>query len=347
MMKSRKVRVIYILLFLLCVGLTFFVIFKNNDISIILDNITKSDFKFILVGLFCMFIYINGEGINIRRVLKTCGHKISYFDSFKYASVGFFFSSITPSSTGGDPAQLYFMANDGLPISHSALALLVELSSFQAALCILSFAGLIFNHRILLNSIGCYKYFLFLGMAINILYLLFLVIIIFSKALIIKILDFLYKILEKFKYKKRDVFHEKCLKQIDEYHKCSIYLKNHKIVLIKVFLTTLVQMIVYYSIPYFVFKSLGLRGINIFTFIFMQVSLSMAVSYMPMPGSVGASEGGFMMMFKNLFSLETLSSAMLISRGVSFYFFVIFTGLFIICIVFYKRLCKKFKSNGV
>ena len=49
----------------------------------------------------------------------------------------------------------------------------------------------------------------------------------------------------------------------------------------------------------------------------------MAVSYMPMPGTVGASEGVFMLMFKSLFPVNVLSSAMLISRGVSFYLFVV------------------------
>lgn len=347
MMKSRKVRIVYLLLFFLCVSCTFFVVFKNNDINLILNNIYKTDFKFIFIGILCMFAFISGEGINIRRVLKTTGHDVSFISSFKYACVGFFFSSITPSSTGGDPAQLYFMAKDGLSISHSALALLVELSSFQAVLCVLSLIGLIINFDILMNSVSSMKYFMFLGMIINIFYLTFLIMMIFSKVSVTKIINLVYKMLKKIHYKKSDLFYDKCLKQIDEYHECSVYLKNHKLILFKIFLTTLVQMILYYSVPYFVFKSLGLQGENFFTFVFLQASLSMAVSYMPMPGTVGASEGAFMLMFKSLFPTSILGSAMLISRGLSFYLFVIVTGLFILLNIIYDKLCKKNKSNGV
>jgi len=347
MMKSRKVRIVYILLFLLCVSVTFFVIFRNNDINLIFNNLQKVDLRFIFLAILCMFGYISGEGINIRRVLKTSGHNVSYLNSFKYASIGFFFSSITPSSTGGDPAQLFFMSKDKLPVSLSALALLVELTSYQFVLCILSLLGLATNYSILMSSSNNFKYFLFLGMFINFIYLTFLVMMIFSKSTVIKILKFVRNILKKFKYKKSDLFYDKCIKQVDEYHKCAIYLKNHKIVLLKIFVTTLIQMIMFYSVSYFVYRSFGLHGENFLTFVLLQASLSMAVSYMPMPGTVGASEGAFMIMFKTLFPIKFLSSAMLITRGINFYLFIIITGVIVLCSVFYRKICKKNESIDV
>ena len=120
-MKSRNIRIINSLLFLVCVFITFYVVFKKNDVSLIFSNISKVNYLFVLLAILCVFAYISGEGINIRRVLLTFGYDISFFKAFKYAAVGFFFSSITPSATGGDPAQLYFMSKDKLPISHSAL----------------------------------------------------------------------------------------------------------------------------------------------------------------------------------------------------------------------------------
>ncbi len=345
-MKSRKVRFLYLLLFLFCVSVTFFIIFKNNDVSLILDNLGNTDFKFILLAIFCMLVFISGEGINIRRVLLTCGHNVSYLKAFKYAMVGFFFSAITPSSTGGDPAQLFFMSKDNLPVSHSALSLLVELSSFQAVLCLFSFLGLLFNFDLLMNASYSVKFFLFLGMIINIVFLTFLLLIIFSKSTILKIINFVFKLLSKFS-SKSGIFYDKVLRQVDDYHNCALYLKSHKLVLFKVFLTTVVQMLFYYSVPFFVYMSLGLHGENFFTFLFLQASLSMAVSYMPMPGTVGASEGVFMLMFKSLFPVNVLSSAMLISRGVSFYLFVVLSGLGILAIFVYDKLCKKSRCKSV
>ena len=69
-----------------------------------------------------------------------------------------------------------------------------------------------------------------------------------------------------------------------------------------------------------------------FTVFSMQSILFITVSAIPLPGSVGSSESGFLTLFKTLFPANTLSSAMLLSRGISFYSFVIISGLIVLFI---------------
>lgn len=343
-MKNSKItkRIFNAILFLLFVILTFYIVLKDNNIGEIINNIKNVNVLFIGISVFSMFIFISCEGINIRRVLKTCGCKISLLKSFKYALVGFFFSSITPSASGGDPAQLYFMSKDKLPVSHSALALLVELSSFQFVSCTIAIIGFIYNYDILINNIGNIKYLLFLGLTLNIIILLCLLVMIFSKKFALKFMEIVCKILNVFHYKKVDEFMVKFNNQIEEYHKCSLYLKNNKLVLCKIIMTTSLQMILYHSIPYFVYLSFGLKDVSYLTFIFMEAVLYISVSSLPFPGAMGVSEGGFMIMFKMFFPMSILSSAMLISRGISFYLFVIISGILItIFILVEKCLLKK------
>ncbi len=45
---------------------------------------------------------------------------------------------------------------------------------------------------------------------------------------------------------------------------------------------------------------------------------------------MGVSEGGFLLIYKLLFPSTLLSSAMLLSRGISFYLFVAITGIAIL-----------------
>ena len=59
----------------------------------------------------------------------------------------------------------------------------------------------------------------------------------------------------------------------------------------------------------------------------LQAMLYATVSGIPLPGAVGVSESGFMNIFKQIFTAETISGAMLINRGVSFYLFVIISGI--------------------
>ncbi len=327
--KSLRKTIFNVFFFIIIVLLTFYIIFKDNDVKSIICTIKNVNLVFIGLALIFMLIFVSCEGINIRRVLNTCGYKISFIKSFKYALVGFFFSSITPSASGGDPAQLYFMKKDKLPVAHSALALLVELSSFQLVSITIAIIGFIYNYDLLMNNIGNIKYLMFLGLIINIIILLCLLVVLFSRVFAYKLLKIICKILRLLKYKKIKAFKSNFSNQIEEYHKCAIYLKNNKLVICKIIFTTTFQLTLYYSIPYLVYLSFGLNEVSFLTFIFMEAVLYISVSSLPLPGSMGVSEGGFMIMFKMFFPANILNSAMLLSRGISFYLFVILSGLLI------------------
>lgn len=320
--------------FLVLVLITFFVFFKNTNIDDIIKIIDQVNIKYILIAILCMATFSLCECINIRRALITLGDKPSFFRCLKYAIVGFFFSSITPASSGGQPMQLYFMQKDGLPIAHSTLALLVELSSFQFITLFLSLTCCIFFNNLVNQAIGNIKYLFIIGIIINIFILFFLLMIMFSKKLITKTINIIEKILKIFKYSKIEEFHSKMGKHIEEYKRSGEFLLNNKAILIKTNITTLVQFVLYYSIPYFVYLSFNLNSHYILEFIAIQAILYTAVSYLPFPGMVGISEGTFMLMFKILFPENILSSAMLLSRGISFYLFVFLTGIIIMIISF-------------
>ena len=72
----------------------------------------------------------------------------------------------------------------------------------------------------------------------------------------------------------------------------------------------------------------------------MQAVLFISVSALPLPGAVGVSESGFMIIYKTLFPANILSSAMLISRGISFYLLILVSGL-IISITYLRNLDGK------
>lgn len=46
----------------------------------------------------------------------------------------------------GDPMQMYYMKRDGLPIGQSALAILVEFSSFQFITILFAVFSFLFNY---------------------------------------------------------------------------------------------------------------------------------------------------------------------------------------------------------
>lgn len=338
-MKRKKI-IANALIFIFFVSLTFYIIFKNNDVTKIFEVIKTVDKRWLILAVSFMLFFVLAEGINIARTLKLLNCKISFKNGIKYALVGFFFSSVTPSASGGDPMQIYYMKKDGLPIGHSALAILTEFSSFQFVTIIMSIIGFLVNYRFIENSIGNIKYLLLIGVAINTVILIIILLSIFSTKIINTLVNIIGKILTKFRYKKVEEFKLKCFAQISEYKKGADLLIKNKKVLFKIVLTTIIQVILYHSIPYIIYLSFGLADASFFQFLTLQAVLYISVSAMPLPGAVGISEGGFMIIYKLLFPASSLSSAMLLSRGISFYLFVLISGIAVLIFSLNKKQIK-------
>ena len=115
--------------------------------------------------------------------------------------------------------------------------------------------------------------------------------------------------------------------ELNKYQGSATYIKNNKSVILKTLATTYIQFIAYYSISYFVYRSFGLSEHNIFEIITMQSILYATVSGIPSPGAVGVSEGGFLAIFKHIYSENMVNSAMLLSRGINFYLFVLISSI--------------------
>ena len=315
------------IIFVILVIIVFYFIFKDNNYKEVEHIFLTADRKYIIFAILCMTSFSICEALNLKTTFNILGDKIPFKTVYKYALSGFFVSSITPSSTGGDPMQLYMMTKDKIKISHGAIALLVKLLSFQFVVLILSIFGFLTSGKIFLDSLGNFKFLTIIGVTINILICTLYFLMIFCKPVILFIVNLFSKILHKIHFKNTDKMINNLLKQVDEYSSASIYLKANKKVFIKVFLLTLFQMVLYYSIPYFVYLSLGLRGNSIVTFIGVQSMLFVSVSSLPFPGAVGISEAVFMKIYKNIFPGHILGSSMIITRFINFYIFVLYAGI--------------------
>ncbi len=341
-MRNKKKRIFNILLFIFVIFLTFYFVLRNNDMNQIMNYIRSVDIRYILIGFLIMFLFVLCEGFNLYRILKSLDHNIRIIDTIKYALVGFFFSSITPSSSGGQPLQLYFMNKDKLPISDCLVALIIQLFSFQVICSVLAIIGVLLNFNKLIGM-GNLKYLLFIGFIVNIIIVTSLFIILFSRNLAIKVLNFIHKILNKFHFKGAQSFYDKAVDEMKNYHRSALFLKQHKGIIYRTFLVSFIQLFFYQSIPYFVYKSFGLGTYSIIDFVFMQAVLYVGVAFLPFPGAMGVSEGSFVILFKLFFPASILSSAMLISRGISFYLFVIMVGILLLIFILFSKY-KQYKK---
>lgn len=99
------------------------------------------------------------------------------FEIFVYR---LFFSCITPSASGGQPAQMYYMKKDGIKIGFSTLIMLIITIAFKAVQVLLAVAFLLFNFGFIKLHVGQLWWLLLIGFILNIAYIAGLVFIFYK-----------------------------------------------------------------------------------------------------------------------------------------------------------------------
>ena len=326
-MKDKGKFIKNLLIFVLLIILTFYILLKDQNILEIFSIISSIKIQYILVGILCMAIYIILEAVNIGRTLKALNEKSNFLSNIKYALIGFFFSAITPAASGGQPMQIYYMYKDNISISNSTLALLLNLLSMQISTIGIALVSLIFNYGYLNNFlIACFA----LGVFLNSTALILLLIAIFSKRMSAGLINIAIKVLRFFRIKNIEQKKEKFEYELKQYQENAVFVRNNVRLILKTLVTTLIQFLIYYSITYWVYLSFGFTEHNILQLISMQSVLYATVSGIPSPGAVGVSEGAFMQIFRQIYPETTISSAVLLNRGINFYLFVLVSGIVII-----------------
>lgn len=326
-MSKNKKTFKNLIIFIILIILTFYIILKDQDITEIAQVLRNVRLEYVFIAIIAMFIYLFLETVNMSRTLKTLKEKSNFMQNFKYVLIGFFFSSITPAASGGQPMQIYYMHKNGISVANSTLALLVNLCSFQIITISFAMISLFFNHEYLTNGL---IWLFVIGVTLNSIALALLLIGIFSKKLSAWLVKFAVKILSVFKIKNIENKKEKLEKELFKYQGSAAYIKQNRMVMLKTILTTFIQILFYYSIPFWVYCAFGFGEYNIIQIISLQAILYATVSGIPLPGAVGVSEGGFLGIFKNVFTPSTLNSAMILNRGISFYLFVLISAILVI-----------------
>lgn len=327
----------FVLLFIL----TYYFIFRKIDRRGLQEALRNTNLLFVLIAAILASGYILFEAVNLYRTLKLLNEKVTVKNAIKYAIVGFFFSAITPASTGGQPVQVYYMHKDNISYMHATITILLQSFAYTLMMGLLGLVGYIINYDYISN-LGFIEYFFFIGLVVNLALVMVTAVAMFSKKTAQKIVNFIYKILNKVNEEKALHFKEKSEIQLAEYHDSARFIANNKSIMIKTFLTAFLQLFTYHSVAFFIYLALGMHHLNYIKIATLQSVLYLSVAILPLPGTVGVNETGFSLLYNPIIAKNIVDSAMLLTRGVSFYLYVVVTGIILLIISLRK---KKKDSN--
>ena len=328
--KTQKICIQYgFLLLLIC--MTVYLVSTTLDITLIPMIMKLVNKKFIFIGFLIMVLYIILECTIINILIKTIQKTKVRFLAVKIAMMGFYYNLVTPFASGSQPMQIYALNKYDINLSKSIAIVTNKTVLFQTVVTIYSAVIIFLNIEVLKNELPSMLVLMSIGMVMNIVSLLGGMLILLTpntmKIIVKVIVNILYR-LNIFKSLNKKI--HTINKFIDEYsYSIKLFIKNKKALFLSIILT-IIQLTVFFSISYCVYKAFNLNGLSLFEVLSLQVFLYMSVSPIPTPGNVGANEVAFLTIFSNVFPGKIIGYSVFLYSIYVYYFLVVVCGLFTI-----------------
>lgn len=313
-------KIVSAVLFLLLTAVTFYVILKNQDMEELLAAVKNMQKGYLLLAALTAVFFVSAEGILMWYLLKAIGEGAHVLQCVKYAFIGFFYSGITPSASGGQPMQLYHMNRDGYKIGSSTVALMSVAAAYKLVLVGIGCGICIFWWSGLKQNIGKYLPIYFLGLFLNAALVLGILAVMFQGARVERLLMRVEKRLVRSHLLKESATRTEGIHNvIEQYRQAVDFLKGHVSAICFLLAGTLLQRCAVFILTYFVYRGLGLEETAPVEIMALQAVVYIAVDMLPLPGSQGITEVMYMAVFGKVFTGHTLTVSMCISRGLNFY----------------------------
>lgn len=302
---------------------------------------------YLLVGFCLILAYVLIESVILYFLLNKIDKGQSFPVCALYSFIGFLYSCITPSASGGQPAQMYYMKKDGIMVGESTPMLMIVTIAYKGVLVLVGAMIIFFNISDITAYISGAGIYIYIGLAANVVLLIFMVLLLIKPQLLYVFCragynGILARLLGKYRFKARD----KAVKYLDKYITTAIYYKGHYSNMAwPVLGLTVLQRMAYFGVTVAVYKAFNLSNVSLLTVLILAASINVAVDMLPLPGGMGATELLFISLFSEIFGRNKVVTALLVNRFLTFYILII---LGIIAVVVANiRINRKKKLKGI
>lgn len=247
-------------------------------------------------------------------------NRLSFKSSLKIGIIGLYYSALTPTSVGGQPMQVMYMSREKIPVGRSSCIVVIKFLAYSLTVITYYFlAHALLGADYLKNSPAIY-WLSIVGVFLNAIALALFVLSILKEKLILAMGHGLIGFLHKIKIlKDPEKPTENFNKTIAEYTGTAKYLQGRMHKMAVAYVISFLNIGFMFMITYFVYRAFGLADYSYVSIMAVQALLYVAVSYFPLPGAAGASEGGFFAIFSAFFPQNILFMAMLMWRIMTYY----------------------------
>ena len=340
---KKKSNVLSFVLILLSVLALIFYISYVDGIKNVLNIFLSCNKIWLFVGFLFMVCFWALDYIILQQGLNIFGRKLSFKNGVVNCILGQFFNNITPSATGGQPFQTFFM-NKACKIEYGVAvgALLIKFLCYQLALTITCSFFLFLKFNYFVSKIQGFAFFMFFGFLINAVIAMALIFVGINKKVTVFLIGFFIKILGKlriFKNPEQKLISIK--KEVDLFNETILTaFKNIRKLLKMIFFSLLQILFLYFvnAVIAFVFN-INVSADSLFNIVSGAACVQICSLFVPLPGAVGGAEFLFFLIYDGVFVANKISAALLLWRIYTFYFPII-VGLFFSKSVFKRKELK-------
>ena len=338
---NKKVRkhLFNILFVLVLLGLTVFILIKSNkelswaDVRAFFSNCNPA---YIVLAVGGMLVFLLAEAWSLKNIAKKFGYKTKFVSAFAYSSADAYYSALTPSATGGQPASAYYMVKDGIDAGSTTFILVFNLLGYTAAIFVLGVAAFVIS---LFTSSGGWafldfsvlsKVFIIVGVVMQVFLIWLFVACLKHPGAVLKTGGALIALLAKLKFsKKPEILREKLSAMVEKYRYCGEQIKKHRNLFLQTLLLNVLQRGAQVAITAFVFKAAKPQTDMLHVFA-LQCFVLLGYNSMPLPGGSGVFELLYLNVFSTVafFDKPFLVVAVMVTRVISYYGCLIFSGIF-------------------
>lgn len=298
----------------------------------------------LIVALLSMLGFIVFEGIALLILCRAFGHKRSFWQGYIYSTSDIYFSAITPSATGGQPASAYFMIKDGMSGMMVTALLLANLCMYTLSIIAIGLVCFIFRFDLFLQYSLLSKLLIIVGFLMQIGLLLFFYMLLKKDHLLQRICNWCFNLLCKLHLlRNREKKQAKLDAYMERYRQNARLLTGHTKSLFFCFIFNFLQRASQIAVTLFVYMATTgqsiLQSIDLW---FWQGYVVLGSNCIPIPGAMGVSDYMMLDGFRNIMTESQAVNLELLSRSFSFYSCVIICGISTLvqyCII--KRRGKK------
>ena len=314
---------------------------RNFSFATLKSFISGADKGWLLASFVCTFGFIWFEGFALVRIARHFGYKTNALDGTVYGGADVYFSAITPSASGGQPASAYFMMKDGIPGYATTVALLINLVMYTLALLTVGIVSIIFKYPMLKNFSVLSRFFIGIGIVVLIFLALVFYMLLRKGKILYGICDAVIGLMEKIHVIRHgDKLRKKLKNTMAEYQECSNSITGQTGFLAEIFFWNLMQRMSQLLVSFMIFMSMGEGVKKAVDVSVIQCFVAMGSNCVPIPGAMGVADYIMIDGFKQLVG-DNAANMELLCRGVTFYGSVLTSALIILIGYMLRRARKK------